>query len=76
MPENETEAARERRALRSRADRMKRAAAGVYLSIGDLPPLDRTIVLLEALQEENNRARQSDVGAVRRCMVTAAASAF
>jgi hypothetical protein len=50
-------AERERRGARKKADTINRAKAAIELALSDLSELDRTIVLLTALKEDNGQAR-------------------
>jgi hypothetical protein len=51
-------AERERRAVRKRADAIRRAMATIELALSDLPEIDRTLVLLTKLKEDNQTHRE------------------
>jgi hypothetical protein len=60
-------AERERRSVRKRSTAIQRAIATIELALSDLAPLDRTLVLLKALEEDNQihreRSKRASLGA-------------
>ncbi len=57
MQNDELLAERERRATRKRAVAIQRAMATIELALSDLPAVDRTVVLLTKLEEDNQAHR-------------------
>jgi hypothetical protein len=60
MQNDELLAERERRAARKRADSAELALRQVRLAVRDLPPTYRTLVLVKALEEDNQGHRLAE----------------